>query len=36
MVDLVCDPDLQPFYERLGFRPYTAMVIRNYDRQSCD
>lgn len=36
MVDLVCDPELQPFYERLGFRPLTAMVIRNYDRQRCD
>lgn len=36
MVDLVCDPDLQPFYQRLGFRPYSAMVIRNYDRQRCD
>src|SRR5947209_1680422 len=21
MVDLICDPDLQPFYARLGFRP---------------
>ncbi len=36
MVDLVCDPDLQPFYERLGFRPYSAMIIRNYDRQACE
>lgn len=36
MVDLVCDPDLQPFYERLGFRRYSAMVIRNYDRQRCN
>ena len=36
MVDLVCDPHLQPFYERLGFRPYSAMIIRNYDRQRCD
>jgi ribosomal protein S18 acetylase RimI-like enzyme len=36
MVDLVCDPALQPFYERLGFRPHSAMIIRNYDRQRCD
>jgi predicted N-acetyltransferase YhbS len=36
VVDLMCDPELQPFYERLGFRPYTGMIIRNYDRQQCD
>jgi ribosomal protein S18 acetylase RimI-like enzyme len=36
MVDLVCDSDLQPFYERLGFRPYSAMIIRNYERQRCE
>lgn len=34
MVDLVCDPDLQPFYERLGMRPWHAMMIRRFDRQS--
>jgi len=34
MIDLTCDPDLQPFYERFGMRPYTAMLTRNYDRQS--
>lgn len=33
-VDLVCDPDVQSFYERLGMRPARAMVIRRYDRQS--
>lgn len=33
-VDLVCDPDVQSFYERLGLRPAGAMVIRHYDRQS--
>ncbi len=33
-VDLLCDADLQPFYERFGMRPYTAMLLRNYDRQS--
>ncbi len=36
MIDLVCDPDLQPFYARLGLRPCAAMVIRNFDRQSCE
>ena len=34
MVDLICDPELQPFYTRLGMRPWTAMVVRNYERQS--
>lgn len=34
-IDLMCDPELQPFYERLGFRPWTGMLIRNFDRQSC-
>jgi ribosomal protein S18 acetylase RimI-like enzyme len=36
MVDLVCDPELQSFYTRLGLHPYSAMVHRNYDRQACD
>ena len=36
MIDLVCDPPLQPFYERLGMRPVVGMVVRNYDRQSCE
>jgi len=33
MVDVVCDPELQGFYERHGLKPSTAMVIRNYDWQ---
>ena len=33
-VDLVCDADLQPFYQRFGMRPYTAMIYRNYSAQS--
>lgn len=36
MIDLMCDPDVQPFYERLGLRTSTGMIIRNYDRQRCD
>lgn len=36
MVDLICDENLIPFYERYGFRPYTAMIQRNYARQRCD
>jgi GNAT superfamily N-acetyltransferase len=35
MIDLVCDPDVQPFYERLGIRAVVGMVWRNHDRQSC-
>lgn len=34
MIDLMCDSELQPYYERLGFRRSQGMVIRNYDRQS--
>ncbi len=31
---MLCDPDLQPFYARLGLRPATGMLLRNYDRQA--
>ena len=34
MVDLLCDPDLQPFYASLGMVPATGMMIRYYERQS--
>jgi ribosomal protein S18 acetylase RimI-like enzyme len=34
MVDLVCDPELQGFYARLSMKPYTAMIIRNFDSAS--
>ena len=33
-IDLLCDPDVQPFYARLGMRPAGGMLIRNYARQS--
>ena len=33
-VDLCCDPDRQPFYERFGMRAVTGMVLRNYERQA--
>ena len=36
MIDLVCDPPLQAFYERLGMQAIVGMVIRNHDRQSCE
>ncbi len=34
MADLLCDADVQPFYARLGMRPATGMMLRNYERQS--
>jgi GNAT superfamily N-acetyltransferase len=36
MIDLICDYELQPFYERQGFHPYSGMIIRNYERQRCE
>lgn len=30
MVDLLCDPDLQPFYEQVGMRRASGMFLRNY------
>ncbi len=33
-VDLLCDPDVQPFYERLGMQRATGMAMRNFARQS--
>jgi hypothetical protein len=34
MIDLLCDPDVQPFYERLGMHRTQGMLIRNYERQN--
>ncbi len=34
MVDLLCDSSLQPFYTRIGMRPATGMMIRNYENQN--
>lgn len=28
MVDVMCDPDVQPFYARLGMQPSAGMIIR--------
>lgn len=33
-VDLGCDDNLVPFYERLNFRRGNAMFLRNYARQN--
>jgi hypothetical protein len=34
MVDVTCDPEAQPFYERLGMKKYTGMMLRRLDKQS--
>jgi len=34
VVDLLCDPELQPFYARLGLSPAVGMMRRIYDRQA--
>jgi len=34
MVDLSCDPEVEPFYERLGLVRSTGMRLRRYDRQA--
>ena len=34
MIDLTCDPELQPYYESIGLVKSTGMMKRNYDRQS--
>jgi predicted N-acetyltransferase YhbS len=31
MVDVMCDPEMQPFYERLGFVAATGAIRRNYE-----
>lgn len=34
MIDLLCDEDLQEFYEKLGMSKARGMMIRNYEYQS--
>ena len=34
MVDLVCDPELEAYYARLGFSPLLAMTQRDFDSQN--
>jgi ribosomal protein S18 acetylase RimI-like enzyme len=33
MIDLLCDPELQSFYEKLGMQKASGMNIRNYKNQ---
>ncbi|MBY6051870.1 GNAT family N-acetyltransferase [Cytobacillus firmus] len=34
MIDIMCDPELQPFYEKFGMIKSSGMVQRNYHNQS--
>jgi GNAT superfamily N-acetyltransferase len=34
MIDLLCDADVVPFYDRLGFQPVPGMAIRNFHNQA--
>jgi ribosomal protein S18 acetylase RimI-like enzyme len=34
MVDLLCDPDLQAFYSKVGMAESSGMLVRNFARQS--
>lgn len=34
MIDLLCDEDVVPFYEKLGMNQAIGMYIRNYHNQS--
>ena len=29
-IDLMCDPDVKPFYAKLGMMPAEGMIVRNY------
>jgi ribosomal protein S18 acetylase RimI-like enzyme len=33
MIDLLCDPELQVFYEQFGMEKATGMMLRNYSSQ---
>lgn len=35
MVDLLCDKELQGYYEKFGMHNATGAFLRNYKRQSC-
>jgi ribosomal protein S18 acetylase RimI-like enzyme len=34
MIDLICDKNLQPYYEDFGMIKSTGMIIRNHKKQS--
>ncbi|WP_203247359.1 GNAT family N-acetyltransferase [Sporosarcina beigongshangi] len=34
MIDLCCDDDLVPYYDKIGMMQTNGMILRNYNRQS--
>jgi ribosomal protein S18 acetylase RimI-like enzyme len=34
MIDLLCDPDLQAFYSKVGMEESSGMLVRNFARQA--
>ena len=34
MIDLMCDKELQVYYEKFGMQPSNGMIKRNYSKQS--
>ena len=34
MIDVTCDPQLQPFYGRFGMKPATGAIVRAYEWQA--
>lgn len=34
MIDLCCDDDLVPYYDKFGMTKTNGMILRNYNRQS--
>ena len=34
MIDVACDDDVVPFYEKFGMMKSNSMIFRNYDKQS--
>jgi len=36
MVDVLCDEHLQKYYGKFGMHSTTGVLLRNYDRQSCE
>ena len=34
MIDLMCNVELQPYYERFGMKRMSAMMIRDFEHQS--
>jgi ribosomal protein S18 acetylase RimI-like enzyme len=33
-IDLICDPEMMPYYEKAGLQPATGMMVRHYENQA--